>query len=94
MNLSFLHLPRPKHVPFRAKTNSEMIKSLLDPSRYDPTSRPGEGDYMDVTSLKPSISTSDDNTATNILVNMFIRNIRSVDIKNMEMGLQITFRSL
>ena len=71
-----------------------MIKSLLDPSRYDPTSRPGKGDYLiAVNSPRPSMYSSDENSgATNIYVNMDIQTIKSVDLENMEMILQITLR--
>ena len=59
--------------PTRAKTESEVIKGLLDPWKYDPASRPLEAN----------------NT---ISVAMFVKTIRSVDLKKGELTLQIILR--
>ena len=65
-----------QHPPFRAKTESEVTKDLLDPWRYDPASRPSEAA----------------NTTINISVSMFVKTIRSVDLKKGKITLQIVLR--
>jgi len=62
------------------KEEQRIIRSLFDPSTYNPAERPS------------GVESPDLDDPTIVYFNMFIRNVESVDVKNMDFTMDVTFR--